>query len=209
MATIPPHPINKPHLDQLAGLNDATDLTHPEEVERRVQELMDAWQVTYFSGLPFSSPVAGQADETKTFERLEIMWGRAVPSLPSKAPVLHTILIDRREVSDVRIPGKMRKIVEDWTWNTFVRAFPQLPASAAEAGPQHDSAVNEAEYLCRRAADQYAWLIRSAHAQELAMKGICKLKVASGPRPVQSGAWHLNQLVITGRITYRIRRNSP
>lgn len=206
--TIPPHPLIKPHLDKLAGLNESGDIAPSEEIERRVQALLNEWQKFYFLGIAFATPLAA-GEESKIFDHCEILWGRATPELPGKRPVLHTQLTDRRDGDPVRIPGGMKKVTGDWTWNTFVRTHPQLPASQFSAASDKDAALETADRACRRVGDQFAWLLRSPHAQELAFKGIGQLRLLSGPRPVQSGEWILRQLIFTARITFRISGNSP
>lgn len=208
--SIPPHPLTKPHLDKLAGLNEVGDnLAAPEEIERRVQALLLEWQKSFFSGDPFTTPLAGQPDETKTFVACEILWGRSAPELPGKRPVLHTLLTDRRDGDPVRIPGGLRKISGEWTWNTLIRTHPQLPASRHSATTTQDSAEAIAERECRRVGDQYAWLLRSPHTQALALKGIGQLRILSGPRPVAASPWFLTQIIFTAQINFRISGNSP
>lgn len=210
MPTIPPHALTKPHLDKLAGLNEVGDnLAQAEEIERRVQALLNEWLKFHFSGNPFTTPLAGQADETKTFTLCEILFGRGIPENPGQLPILHVQLTDRRDGDPVRIPGGMKKVVGDWTWNIFIRTHPQLPASPAAASPDKDSALESADRECRRVGDQLAWLLRSPAAQALALKGIGQLRLVTGPRPIQAGAWALNQLIVTAKITFRISGNSP
>ncbi len=208
MSAIPTNPLTKPHLDKLAGLNDPGDVAGAEEIERRVQDIFNQWLKCYFGGNPFQTP-AESGTVAKTFQQCEILWGRATPDKKGRFPILHTMLADRRDGAPVRIRQNLSKVVGDWTWNVFVRSHPQMPVSPADSGPAKDSAIIEADRICTRVGDQYAWLIRSAHAQELALKGIGRVAVASGPRPVQSGGWYLNQLVISARITFRIRNNAP
>ncbi len=208
--SIPPHPLAKPHLDKLAGLNEVGDnLAKAEEIERRAQAILNEWIKFYFSGEAFATPLAGQADELKTFTRCEILFGRSAPETPGVIPLLHTQLTDRRDGEPVRIRGGMRKVTGEWTWNTFVRTHPQLPASSTATDPADDSALATADRECRRVGDQFAWLLRSAHTQELALKGIGRIKILSGPRPVQSGAWNLNHIIFSASITFRISGNSP
>ncbi len=208
MSAIPPHPLLKPHLDPLAGLIDPSDVTQPEEVERRVQELLNEWQKFYFSGVAFSSPRRGQADRTVTFEEMEILWDHATPKKPGLHPILHTVLMDRRDGDPVKVSGRWQ-VNGVWQWNTFIRANPQLPASPSAPDPAVDSARATAFRQVRRAGDQYVSLLRGPHAQELVLKGIGRMRVLNGPRPVPAAAWIMRQIVYSAQITYFIEDNEP
>ena len=209
MAT-PLHPLTKPHLDKLAGLAESVGAPGPEEIERRAQELLHEWLKFYFSGTAFTTPTAGGgAATTMHFESCEILWDHATPPLPAAKPVLHTVLADRRDGDPIRVGPNVWKIKGEWTWNTFVRTHPQLPASDAAADPAHDAARFTAFRVARRVGDQFAWLLRGPHTQELAFKGIKNLRLTNGPRPIQSGAWFLRQIIFTANVTFTITGNDP
>lgn len=197
--TLPLHNLIRPHLDKLAGLAEPAGSAGEEEIERRVQELLNEWQKFYFSGIAF--PSLGQ---DRAFEKCEILWGRAIPSKPGTLPILHTVLADRRDGNPERSGDGGWIMRGEWTWNTFVRTHPQLPSGASAPAPERDSAVNTADRLARLVGDQYAWLLRSAHAQDLSFKGIGGLRLLSGPRDIQSGSWCIRQLVISATVTFRV-----
>lgn len=207
MNSIPLHPLIKPHLDKLAGLSEPEGAAGPEEIERRAQEILNEWQKFYFSGSSFTTP-SGNDMINRTFQQCEILWGQATATSPSALPVLHTILADRRDGDPVRMGPSLYRVEGDWTWNTFIRTHPQNPGGA-EALPVSDAAGLEADRVCRRVADQYAWLLRGPHIQELAFKGISHLRVTNGPRSVQSASWCLRQIVYTAKVAYHIQGNDP
>ena len=207
--TTPLHPLSKPHLDHLAGLSEASGVAGPEELERRAQELWLEWQKFYFGGVEFTTPGVGGAVETRKFTRCEILWDHATPTLPSALPVMHSVLADRRDGDPVRCGPGLYQVHGEWTWNTFVRCHPQLPASAREDDPANDSARLNAFRAVRRAGDELASLLRGPHTQELAFKGLAKVRLLNGPRPVQAGAWFLRQLVYSARVTFYVAGNDP
>lgn len=195
------NPLLKPHLDSLAGLN-GVDPTEPEEVERRAQEILNEWLKFYFSGEPFRSPSRGRPDRMVTLEKLEILFDHATSKSPGEVPIMHTVVADRRE-EKVRVGGRVR-MEGKWTWNTFIRASPQLPAGADAQDPKFDSARATAFRSVRRAGDQYVAMLRGSHSQDLALKGLCHLRVLSGPRAVPAAAWIMRQITFETEVGYFI-----
>ena len=205
---IPPQDLNHPHLDKLAGLSEPFGSAGEEEIERRAQEILNEWQKIFFSGISFQTP-ANPGTDTRTFEHCEILWGRAIPADPGTLPILHSVLVDRRDGDPVRNGAGIWMVRGEWTWNTFVRTHPQLPASDSAATVPADGAVRSSDRLARRVGDQFAWLLRSPHTQSLALKGIGNMRLLSGPRDIQSGSWCIRQLVFSTSVTFRMIANDP
>jgi hypothetical protein len=203
MATIPPHPLTKPHADPLAGLTQPVNHTEEEQVERRVQELMLEWQRQYFLGAVFTTPAQYGPDITRQFEACEIRWGKITTDPESLLPLLHSIIADRRDGEPQRKDASTALMRGEWTFNTFVRAGAQQPVGKT-ALPSANPATISAENLCRKVADQYAWLLRSRHAQELSLKGVGNIRILSGPKDVQSGPWHLRQIVYVATVHWQV-----
>lgn len=205
--SIPPRTLAKPHFDALAGLTEPSGSPAPAELERRAQELINEWLRFYFSGNSFNSPAAAGPDISITHQSCEILFDHAVPTIPAAKPILHTILADRRDDDGHFISGGLKAHLGDWTYNTLIRVAPQLPAAAA--GTADTNALRNANQTARRVADQLSWLLRSAHSQDLAFKGICKLRVLNGPNLIQSGSWIVRQIVWSAQVHYLIPHNSP
>lgn len=207
MSTIPPRNLTKPHLDALAGLAEAPGSPAASELERRAQELINEWLRFYFSGNAFTTPAVTGPDLSITHDNCEILFDHAVPTIPSAKPILHTLLADRRDDDGHFIEGNLKAHLGDWTYNTLIRVAPQLPANAT--GTADTNALRNAGHTCRRVADQLAWLLRSAHTQDLAFKGICKVRVLNGPRLIQSGSWIMRQIVWSAQVHYLIPHGAP
>jgi hypothetical protein len=201
MSVTPPHTLSHPHLDKLAGLAEPSGAAGEEEIERRAQELLFEWQKFYFSGVPFTSPRAGKEDVTRAFEHCDVLWDHATPAIPAPRTIMHSVLADRRDGDSVSVGNGLYKTKGVWTWNTFIRSHPQLPAGAT-GDTQNDAARNTAFRSARRVGDQYSWLIRSPHAQDLAYKGLSHIRILNGPRPIQSGAWFLRQIVFSTEVSF-------
>lgn len=205
---IPVNALSKPHLDALAGFALPANAPAEEEVERRAQEILKQWTDRYFTGAEFQSP-DGEGMVAKRFLSCEILWDQATPTQPAVKPILHFTLVDRRDGEPRRVGGGLYRVDGEWTWNVLARTHPQLPAGAPPRPGAADTAKATAFRDCRRAADQLRWLLLSAHAQELTLAGIRKVKVASGPRPLAGGAEYLRQIVFTGTFTYHFKSNEP
>ena len=201
MSVAPPHSLTHPHLDKLAGLTEASGSAGEEEIERRAQELLLEWQKFYFSGSPFTSPRSGKTDVIRTFERCDVLWDHSYPSVPAERVIMHSVLADRRDGDPVSVGKGLLKTKGVWTWNTFIRSHPQLPAGAA-ADTENDAARATAFRNARRAADQFSWLIRSPHSQDLVYKGISHIRILNGPRPIQSGSWFMRQIVFSTEVFF-------
>lgn len=192
----------------MAGFAEPLGTAGAEEVERRAQELLNEWFKFYFSGVPFQTPV-GSGSEAKTFPDCEILWGQATPSMPAVKPILHLLLADRRDGTASEVGKNLWRNQGQWTWNALLRVSPQLPVNPGVANVATDVAQVEAERACRRIGDQCRWLLASAHIQELAVKGIGRLKIENGPRVIPAGSWHLRQIVFTTEMVWHHRTNRP
>lgn len=206
---IPTHSLAKAHLDGLSGLAEPAGLPTAAEVERRAQELLNEWLKFYFSGSAFTSPAANGGTVQVTHEACELLFDHAAPTTPSTKPLLHTLLADRRDGDPVSVGGGLAAVQGVWTWNTLARVAPQVPANAAEDSQGAVNARRTASQLCRRVGDQFAWLLRSAHTSDLALKGLGNIRVLNGPRLVQSGSWFLRQVVWSADVTFHIALNDP
>ena len=204
MATTPTRTLVRPHLDQLSGLAEVAGAPTASELERRAQELINEWLKFYFSGDPFSTPAPQGPDTLVVHEACEILFGSGSPTDPSTRPILHTILADRRDDDGVRVGGGLVAHTGEWTWNTLVRVHPQMPANPAAISDAETSARLAADQVARRVGDQLAWLLRSRHTQDLAFKGVGQVRVLNGPRRLQSGAWHLSQIVWSAKVHFHL-----
>lgn len=201
----PPHTLVRPHVDALAGLSEPVGSADATEIERRVEELINEWLKFYFSGTPFSTPAAtGQPDATKTFTLCEIHVGKSSPSNPAPKPIIHTAIVDRREDEGRQIHGGMKVVSGDWNMSTFIKVAPQAPVESSVSYAGKASASITAAQAARRISSQFAWLIQSAHAQDIAVKGVCNPRILSGPRPVQTGAWEVYQITWAAKVHYTI-----
>lgn len=205
---IPQNPLTKPHLDKLLGLNEPGDSAGAEEIERRAQEILNEWLKFYFSGDPFNTP-DGEGAASKTFEPCALLFGQDDPGSPIEKPILHVLLADRRDGEGSRVHGGFMAYDGRWTWNILIRCHPQTPAAPAAADPTADSAKRTAERINRRAADQCRWLLHSSHTQELAIKGIGRIRVDNGPRQIPAGPMIMRQIVFSARVSYRVPLNEP
>jgi hypothetical protein len=207
--SIPLHPLTKPQLDQLTSLIEPPGVASAQELERRAQELLNEWLKFHFSGNPFATPITNGETMDTSLTHCDILFDHASPPTPAPRPILHTILTDRRD--DDGVPDGTGRIVHtgEWTWNTLIRVAPQMPVNPVDASSASTDARHAAAQVCRRVADQCAWLLRSAHVQSLAFKGITHVRVLNGPRLVQSGTWLTRQIVWSSKLRFSMFSNSP
>jgi hypothetical protein len=204
---ISPLPLSRPHLDKLSGLAEPVGSPSAAEIERRAQELLNEWLKFYFSGSPFTTLGSNGSTIQITHERCELLFDHAAPTTPAAKPLLHTLLADRRDGEPVSVGNNLAAVNGIWTWNTLARVAPQTPAGESPGTPGTMIAYAPAANLCRRVADQLAWLLRSAHTQDLSHKGIGNIRLLNGPRLVQSGPWFLRQVVWSADVTFHIHLN--
>jgi hypothetical protein len=202
MVTVPPYALTKPHVDPFSGLSEPSGGPAAQEVERRAQELVNEWLRHYFSGQSFTTKGSDGGDISMSLTLCEILFGTSVPSNPASKPILHTILADRRDGDGEHVGNDRVAFIGQFTWNTLVRVPAQSPASPSATASETAPALRESYQVARRVGDQFAWLVRSIHAQDLAFKGFSNIRVLSGPRPVQSGAWSLVQIVWSANVTW-------
>lgn len=192
------HPLDKPHLDALSGLPENGSTAGEEEIERRAQELLNAWFGFYLSGQPFQP----QGGEIKTFDACDLLFGKADPPSPHSKPLLHILLVDRVLVGKSAVSEILESIEERWTYNALVRTAAQSPVLPAATGALKDAAVVESDRTNRRVASQVHWLLNSPEVQALALKGLGNIQATAGPREVAAGGWDLRQIVFTSRVIY-------
>lgn len=203
---IPTRNLSKAPLDGLSGLAEPANSPGVEEVGRRAQEILKEWLGFYFSGDGFNTPGPGGSIEQKNLEPCQILFGQTVPDQPSAKPILHVLLADRRDDDGTPVSGGLMAFRGEWVYNTLVRVSAQLPAASNPAG---NRPVRKPANVCRRVADQFAWLLRSAHTQDIVFKGLGSARVVNGPRAIQAGSWHLMQIVWSVRVQFHAYRNDP
>lgn len=208
-AVIPTNPLSHVHLDKFAGFAEPAGSPAEEEIDRRVQELLNEWFEFYFTGLEFQTPDSETTTTGKSFPAALVLWDQTAMPNPLEQPVLHLLLADRRDGDPVQVQKNLWRHQGRWTWNLLVRVPSQLPAAAAVELDSTDSAVKHSGRICRKVADSARWLLNSAHMQELAVKGIGHLKLDNGPRMIPGGPWHLRQIVFSAEVVYHARSNSP
>lgn len=200
---MPTHNLIRPHVDAASGLPESLGGASPEEIDRRVDELVLEWTKFYFSGNPFMSPSPGGADVEKTFALCDVFSGKfSLPDLAAR-PIIHTMILDRRDGDGVEIGGK-KVFQSDFAFNTFVKVAPGAPVDPDDAAVLKSSAGKSAEHAARRVSSQFSWLLQSPHAADLVIKGIGHPRVVSGPRSVQSGAWEVFQISWNARVHFTI-----
>jgi hypothetical protein len=206
---IPTNPLSHVHVDKFAGFPEPAGSPGEEEIERRAQELLNEWFEFYFSGNEFQTPVSEEVTEGKSFQAADVLWDQDTLPNPAPNPILHLLLADRRDGDPIQVEKNLWRVQGRWTWNALIRVSAQLPAAAGAAVPVGDNATRSAGRICRRVADQCRWLLRSAHTQELAVKGITHLKVDNGPRQIPGGPWHIRQIVFSAEVIHHQRSNQP
>ena len=206
---LPTNPLSHIHVDSFAGFPEPAGSPGEDEIDRRVQELLNEWFEFYFSGQVFQTPISAAATTSKAFTAAKVLWDQSQMPNPLEEPVLHLILADRRDGEPVQVAKNLWRHHGRWTWNLLVRVPPQLPVAPAVLRSSPDSAIADGGRVCRKLADNARWLLNSAHLQELAVKGIGHLKLDNGPRMIPGGAWHLRQIVFSAEVTYHHRTNAP
>lgn len=206
---IPTNPLSNVHVDKFAGFEEPAGSPGEEEIDRRVQELLNEWCGFYFSGNEFQTPDSETTTIGKTFPAALVLWDQTAMPNPLEQPVIHLLLADRRDGAPIQVEKNLWRHHGRWTWNLLVRVPSQLPVNPAVGLLLSDSAEKYSGRICRKLGDSARWLINSAHAQELAVKGIGHLKLDNGPRMIPGGPWHIRQIVFSAEVIYHNRTNSP
>jgi hypothetical protein len=181
------------------------------EIERRAQELVDEWLRHYFSGQPFTTPGMADAEPgVNTLMLCELIYDQATPeTVPTNLPLMHTIIVDKREGDPAPVGKNLAVVAGTWMWHTLVRVSPLVDAGERPSIPAATKPKIIAANQCRRLADQLQWLLRSPHAQDLAFKGMGNIRVISAPRLIQQGAWQMRQVIWSCDVSYHVALNDP
>jgi hypothetical protein len=173
--------------------------------EWRVQALFQVWLEFYFSGAAFTTRAAGGGTEQRTFHACAVDFQEAgAPDAedddggrtPQDRPIIHGILPDQRSRAYQHSETEHGEDL-DWTLNLMVKVPKNLTTTGSQAA--------EPKWLCREAADQLAWLLRSCERAALSEHGIHNLTLRSGPTLLSSGPWFIRILV----VSLRSRRLTP
>lgn len=203
LMTIPIYDLTHSHANEAAGLPESEHAPQAHELERRVRELLNEWLRHYFTGQPFESPDPVGGVRMVTLPSCRIEFGYADLGKNPEKPLLHVLLVDRRDGDGEPLSDGRDHHEAVFTWNALVRTHPQAPVMpGVSAGP--GTVRNRAEQDGMRAADGLAWLLRSPHVQDLGFKGLLGVRVLSGPQVIQSGEWVMYQIVWSCRVPFQI-----
>ena len=197
---IPPLPLTKPHLDQMAGLPESAGAAGEEEMERRAQEVLLEWLLMFFNGQSFATP----GTIVRSFDLCHVTFDEATPKIPQERPILHLVLADRNDKDPRRIGGGNWIVEGTWRWTVLIRTNYQMPPTGTD-----DSAAKNCVRACRRVGDQLTWLLRSAHTQALTLKGLRRAKAATQPKLIPAGAYHARMMTLSAEVSYTIPGNDP
>jgi len=186
-------------------LGDLPAVPHPttgrepaeHEIERRIQELVNAWLRNYFSGALFMTRSGDGGTVSKVFTECGILFHQAPMPSPQTMPILHLSIVDvRSDRCDLRAGyhGTMNEV----TWNTLIRVATQ--PDSAPGGTQRE----HPEFLCREVADSLRWLLASTEREALSQHGINHVRLVRGPTVVPAGGMFVRQLVWTHRSYHEI-----
>ena len=198
-----------PSLSMSRVLNPITDervllvdgSLHP---ERRLQSILHVWLKFYFSGQEFQARAEGGGTKGYTFDQCSIEMQEAERadgaeqadgSRPVQTlPVIHGVFPDVQRRS-YRSGDQVRAEDLAVTLNFMVKVSKNLSATGqAQTNP---------EYLCRRIADNLAWLLNSSERAALSVLGIHNLRVRSGPVVMPGSVWFMRMLTVS--LVMRVR----
>ena len=143
----PENPISKSPLNALSWVPtvphpDTAAVPAEEEVERRIQEILNEWFTFYFAGVAFETKTATPATTMlKTFVDCEVLWNQTAMPQHQTKPVIHSALADFTADRCDRRQGYAGYEL-NVTWNTFIRVASQ---QASESLPGDNP-----EAACRR-----------------------------------------------------------
>lgn len=197
-------PLGKSPVNAMGQLPDvpAADVG-AEEIERRVQAILDEWLRQYFTGEPVDMIVSGPdgVSPYHTFPKCHLLWNRDTFPKQDHDPVIHWLVGAATEGRCSRRPGFIGYEGE-MTWNLFVRTSAQGKITPRPDQPYSDK---EPDHVCRKIAGELKWLLRSPELRRLAALGVSRVRVPRGPDIVSAGQFFMRQLVVTHRYFYEVR----
>lgn len=168
------------------------------ETERNAEELLNEFYKTFFNGQPHTTQIS---PSPVTFPVCDLFFNQAqLPKLGTR-PQIHTVFTDVR-----RIVGLLRGGSEQWYDRTHKLVTAECDLSIFVRVANDGAEGNEADFLCRKTADQVKEIFESQDRSALAQKGVTHPRVLRGPVPVGTIGFQARLLIVRCRLQYKIPR---
>jgi hypothetical protein len=196
-------PIAKSPVNSFGVVSDSGASTSlPNEVERRVQDLLNEWTKGYFAGAAVTPVAAGPDGTVADFEfpEADLLWNQDVYPDPGHGPLIHWTVGGVVETRVKRRAG-YQGFDGTLTWNIFVRVSPQADL---KPGASQERSSKKEDHLCRKIAAAMAWLLNSPESRRLSARGISRVNLLRGPDVISGGSSFMRQIVMRHQYFYEI-----
>ena len=148
--------------------------------ERCAEELLNEWFNAHFTG-----------SAKKEFPKVDLLFNQATLPAAQPNPQIHCVFLNM-VTSERSLSATQRTAITDATLALYIRV-----ANKGSNG-------NEADFLCRRVADNVKSLFQSAARSDLARRGILKPRLHRGPTVGAATAHQLRLLIVSCQFRYPI-----